>query len=145
MSEFDIFVAKEDFKFNCAHFIVYKGFRERIHGHNYRVSVKVTGPGKVGSDGYLIDFGDIKKATRSICKSLNEYFICPMLHSDAMSITEEEGQICLRCEDGSFFSFPKADCALLPIKHSSAEELAHYMLCRIIRWESLTSIAWINF
>ena len=88
----------------------------------------------MGPDGYLIDFGDIKKATRAICKSLNEFFICPALHTDAMTITEEDSQICLRCEDGSFFSFPKSDCAMLPIHHSSAEEIAHYMLCQIIRY-----------
>lgn len=41
MSEFEVFVSKADFKFSCAHFIAYHGFRERLHGHNYRMSVKV--------------------------------------------------------------------------------------------------------
>lgn len=43
MGEFEVFVSKSDFKFNCAHFISFKGFRERLHGHNYHVSVKVIG------------------------------------------------------------------------------------------------------
>ena len=77
MAEFEVFVSKADFKFNCAHFIAFKGFRERLHGHNYTCSVKVTGSSSIGTDGYVIDFGDIKKATRSLCKNLNEYFICP--------------------------------------------------------------------
>lgn len=132
MAEFDIFVSKEDFKFNCAHFIAYKGFRERLHGHNYHASVKVTGSAELSPDGYLIDFGDIKKAARAICKELNEYFILPML-SDAMTISEEDSQICLTCEDGAKFSIPKTDCAILPIYHSSAEELAHYLYCTIVR------------
>lgn len=84
-------------------------------------------------DGYVIDFGDIKKATRDICKSLNEHFICPMKSEDLIITTIEDYQICLECEDGSKFSFPKADCSLLPIKHSSAEELSHWIWCCIIR------------
>lgn len=40
-AHFEVFVSKEDFKFNCAHFISFKGFRERLHGHNYRISIKV--------------------------------------------------------------------------------------------------------
>lgn len=75
-------VSKADFKFNCAHFVAYNGFRERLHGHNYTISVKITGSDCVGNDGYVIDFGVIKKAARNICKSMNEYFICPMKSTD---------------------------------------------------------------
>jgi 6-pyruvoyltetrahydropterin/6-carboxytetrahydropterin synthase len=132
MPQFSVFVSKADFKFNCAHFIAFKGFRERLHGHNYRLSVKVTGVDSVGADGYVIDFGDIKKATRKLCKEMNEYFICPM-KSDAMDITEDGAQLCIECEDGARFSFPKSDCAMLPLVHSSAEELSHYFWCKIVR------------
>ena len=98
----------------------------------------MTGGGYVQHDGYLIDFGDIKKAVRAICKSFNEHFICPM-NSDALTISEENNgaQLCLECEDGSKFSFPKADCLQLPIVHSSAEEMSHYIYCQIIRSVSL--------
>lgn len=130
--EFEILLSKADFKFNCAHFIAYKGFRERLHGHNYQVSVKIVGSNEISEQGYLIDFGDVKKIVRKLCKSINEYFICPMKSKDIV-ITEIEGQVCMECEDGSKFSFPKADCALLPIQHSSAEELAHWLWCNIIR------------
>jgi len=133
MCEFEVFVSKEDFKFNCAHFIAYKGFRERLHGHNYRVSVRVTGSDFINEDGYVLDFGDIKKVARKLCKSLNEYFICPTKSTD-MVITEADGQVCLECEDGSKFSFPRSDCAMLPIVHSSAEELAHWFWCCMIRY-----------
>lgn len=133
MGEFEVNVSKADFKFNCAHFISYKGFREKLHGHNYTVSVKLTGGDMLGSDGYVIDFGDIKKATRDICKSLNESFICPRNSTD-LTIVETEQQICLQCEDGSTFSFPRSDCVLLPIVHSSAEELSHWLWCTLVRY-----------
>jgi len=131
-TEFEVYVSKADFKFNCAHFIAFRGFRERLHGHNYSVAVKVTGQSHVGSDGYVMDFGDIKKATRALCKELNEYFICPA-NSDVMSVEEQGTQICLTCEDGATFSFPKTDVAMLPLVHSSAEEMCHYLWCRLVR------------
>lgn len=138
MAEFEVFVSKADFKFNCAHFIIFNGFRERLHGHNYRLSVRVVGSPHLGDDGYLIDFGDIKKATRKICKDINEFFICPM-KSPNITITEimqkDTGvpQLCLNCDDGAQFIFPKSDCAELPIMHSSAEELSHFFWCTLIR------------
>lgn len=139
MATFSVYVSKADFRFNCAHFIAFKGFRERLHGHNYRLSIKITGTESIGDDGYVIDFGDIKKATRKLCKTINEYFLCPM-KSDALSITEIDNQICLVCEDGSKFSFPRKDVQMLPLVHSSAEELSHYFWCKIIRFVSYSII-----
>ena len=114
---FEVCVGTDDLKFNCAHFIAFSGFRERMHGHNYRCSIKLSG-NKIGGDGYLIDFGDIKSAAKFICGSLNELFICPML-SDVIIFTESAHQIELVCEDSSLFLLPRKDCVLLPIRHSS--------------------------
>ncbi|OWZ13632.1 hypothetical protein PHMEG_00013007 [Phytophthora megakarya] len=33
-----VHVSKDYMKFNAAHFIAYKGFREKLHGHNYRLA-----------------------------------------------------------------------------------------------------------
>lgn len=132
MAQFEVLISKADFKFNCAHFISFGGFRERLHGHNYQLSVKVTGGSSLGSDGYLIDFGDVKKAVRKVCKDMNEYFICPMNSTD-LTITESNGQVCIACPDGANFCFPSTDCAKLPLTHSSAEELSHYFWCIIVR------------
>uniref|UniRef100_A0A7S2RP79 6-pyruvoyltetrahydropterin synthase n=1 Tax=Mucochytrium quahogii TaxID=96639 RepID=A0A7S2RP79_9STRA len=60
--EYCVSLKKERFKFNCAHFIAFKGFRERLHGHNYQVGVKLWGERQ--SDGYVLDFGVVKKVCR---------------------------------------------------------------------------------
>ncbi len=125
---YEVFVSKDDFKFNAAHFMAYPGFRERLHGHNYRVGVRIEGD--VGPDGYVIDFGDIKRATRSICKELNERTLVPM-NSDVLTIEVADGQVTMVTEDGARFSIPESDCALLPIVHSSAEDLAAYVSGRL--------------
>ncbi|GAB5037159.1 6-pyruvoyl tetrahydropterin synthase [Nannochloropsis oceanica] len=136
--EYEVFVMKQDFKFHCAHFVAFKGYRERLHGHNYTVGVRMRGAGR-GHDGYLIDFGDIKRVTRSLCKELNERFICPT-RSDVIQIESDETSTSLLCEDGARFVFPTGDCAMLPVVHSTAEELAQYLWHRLTTTFSLEGL-----
>ncbi|MFQ5478600.1 MAG: 6-pyruvoyl tetrahydropterin synthase family protein [Candidatus Binatia bacterium] len=125
-----MFVSKDDFRFNAAHFMAYPGFRERLHGHNYRVGVRVEG--ELGEEGYVVDFGDVKRAARAICSELNERLIVPA-KSDCLRLSREGGQLEIECtDDGSRFSLPEADCVMLPIVHSSAEELAAWFSERLI-------------
>ena len=122
------------------------------------------GISSLNQDGYLIDFGDVKKATKDACNSLNETFILPG-ESDVLEINRVESSNCkshedalkyhsiedkasisipkkivnserlltsnnieIRCpRDGAFFSFPENDCNILPIAHSTAEELARFL------------------
>jgi 6-pyruvoyl-tetrahydropterin synthase len=102
--------------------------------------VRLLGSRKISSDGYVIDFGDIKKVTRAVCKQLNEHFLCPTL-SDVLDIQvsndDDDGgkkpsTVTITCQDGSVFVFPKSDCAMLPIVHATAEELAIYLWSRIL-------------
>ena len=93
LEKYSVFVAKADFKFNAAHFVAYKGFRERLHGHNYTVGVRLEAEG-IQADGYVVDFGDIKTVARRLCKALNELFLCPgqvpliALQSDGMRTSQ---------------------------------------------------------
>ncbi|MGH7821350.1 MAG: 6-pyruvoyl trahydropterin synthase family protein [Candidatus Binatia bacterium] len=127
-SPFHVHVFKDYLKFSAAHFIAYRGFREPLHGHNYQVSVRIEG--ELGEDGYVLDFGLVKKAARRICEALDERVILPA-KSDCIELSRAGGQVVARYEDGATFSFPEADTALLPIVHSSAEELARYVLSRL--------------
>ena len=109
-----------------------------------------------------MDFGCVKSVVKDVCKEMNEYFLVPTL-SEVLTITvshddddkEEDNKndqstnnICgecgnknskppasvtIQCEDGSTFMFPKQDCLLLPIMHSTAEELAIYLYGRILQ------------
>jgi len=126
--DYRVFVAKDYLKFSAAHFIAYKGFREPLHGHNYHVSVSISGT--VGTDGYVLDFGIVKEITRRICAELDERVLVPM-HSDCLRIVEEGPSVVLTYEDGARFVFPAVDAVMLPIIHASAEELAGYVLERL--------------
>lgn len=123
-AKFKVYVTKDYLKFSAAHFIAYKGFREALHGHNYRMSVEVEGD--LGEQGYVLDFGVVKDIARGLCKRLNEKVLIPA-HSDCLAIREHDGQCVVRYEEDEF-TFPKKDVFLVPIVHSSAEELARYLV-----------------
>lgn len=125
---YSVLVAKEYLKFAAAHFIAYPGFREALHGHNYQVSVRVEGG--LGPDGYVLDFGLVKRVAKSLCDELDERLILP-LRSDCLVVTPEETVVHVRTETGDAFQFPAQDVRLLPIVHSSAEEIAAYLVGRL--------------
>lgn len=90
--QFEVVVSKSDMKFSCAHFIAYRGFREKLHGHNYNMTVRLTGSRL--ATGYLVDFGIVKKVCRKLCRALNERFICPRDSSVLQIDVIDEQVIC---------------------------------------------------
>jgi 6-pyruvoyltetrahydropterin/6-carboxytetrahydropterin synthase len=120
---FRVHVTKDYLKFSAAHFIAYPGFRERLHGHNYRVSVAIEGA--LGPNGYVVDFGILKRIARRLCAGLDEKTIIPA-DSDCLAIQETADGVTVRYENDEF-RFPRADVLLLPIVHSSVEELAQHL------------------
>jgi 6-pyruvoyltetrahydropterin/6-carboxytetrahydropterin synthase len=52
----------------------YKGKCENVHGHNYRVQVKLRGA-KLNATGMLVDFTDLKKTLRALSEPLDHVFI----------------------------------------------------------------------
>ena len=122
-SGFSIHVTNENLKFSAAHFIAYPGFREPLHGHDYQVGVRVEG--NLAPTGYVLDFGLIKKLIRQITSGLNERTIIPG-NSDCLVI-ERVGDELSVLYGTDHFVFPLSDVAILPIAHSSAEELARYI------------------
>jgi 6-pyruvoyl-tetrahydropterin synthase len=129
VQSFRVHVTKDYLKFNAAHFIAYKGFREALHGHNYRVSVEVEGC--IGPQGYVLDFGVVKQVAKRVCMRLDEKVLIPAL-SDCLRIHEDGRQLIVQYEEDEF-RFPKVDVLLLPIVHSSAEELARYLVDEVRR------------
>jgi 6-pyruvoyltetrahydropterin/6-carboxytetrahydropterin synthase len=52
----------------------YKGKCENVHGHNYKVQLRVFGS-KLDDAGLLMDFGDIKRVLREVIEILDHQFI----------------------------------------------------------------------
>lgn len=125
---YGLVVSKDYLKFAAAHFIAYPGFREPLHGHNYQVSVRLEAD--LGPDGYVLDFGIVKRLAHELCRELDERVIVPTA-SDCLRVTAGGESVEVITEDGARFVFPTSDARLLPIVHSSAEELAAYLLGRL--------------
>ena len=125
---YSVVVAKDYLKFSAAHFIAYPGFREPLHGHNYQVSVRVEA--ELGDDGYVLDFGLVKRLALELCEELDERVLIPEA-SDCLRVNVAGADVEVVTEAGEQFRFPKADVRMLPIRHSSAEEIAAYLLGRL--------------
>jgi len=125
---YSVVVAKDYLKFAAAHFIAYPGFREPLHGHNYQVSVRVEAD--LGPDGYVLDFGVVKRAAHALCEELDERVLVPT-ESDCLRVASGADAVEVTTETGDRFRFPTRDVRLLPIVHTSAEEIAAYLLTRL--------------
>lgn len=62
MARYTVSVTTE---FCAAHALMFRGVREPIHGHNFRVRVLIAGP-SLDADGVLCDFHEVEKALERI-------------------------------------------------------------------------------
>lgn len=115
-------VSKDELGFAAAHFITMRGKCERLHGHNYRVTVEVSGT--LGPDSYVVDFGILKRFARDIAHSL-DHKVLLAADNEQLVFTREAGH--LRVQYGSkFYGFPEDEVVLLPVRNTTAELLATY-------------------
>ncbi|WP_372863396.1 6-pyruvoyl tetrahydropterin synthase family protein [Spongiibacter sp.] len=122
-------ICKEDLKFSAAHFTIFSATeRERLHGHNFRVSLLLTAD--VGDDGMCFSYVEIKKRLRKLCAALDEYTLLPA-QSPHMDVSERGGYLCATF-NGEELLFLKADTLLLPLRNTTVEELARYVLERLL-------------
>jgi 6-pyruvoyltetrahydropterin/6-carboxytetrahydropterin synthase len=121
-------VTKDHLTFCSGHFITYEGACcERLHGHNYKVAVEVTGP--LDDNYYVFDFIALKKLTMQICNELDHRMMLPT-QSRFINVVVEGEQVNVSFEKKRW-SFPLDDCILLPIENTTAELLAKYIAGRL--------------
>ncbi len=66
----------------------YRGKCENLHGHNWRVVVRVRG-GELDATGMLMDFGVLKRLLRGIMEELDHRFLNETPPFDAINPTSE--------------------------------------------------------
>jgi 6-pyruvoyltetrahydropterin/6-carboxytetrahydropterin synthase len=122
MERWSIELEKEYFKFSAAHFLIFPdGSAERLHGHNYRVRVRL-GAG-LSPFGLVLDFQAVKPVVREICDRLDEHWIVPGEHPELRVAARADGATEVRYRDRAY-SAPGGDVLVLPINNTSAENLA---------------------
>src|SRR5947208_2680754 len=126
--DYHVRVEGNKLKFAAAHFATFEGKCEPLHGHNYAVSIDVTGA--LTDDSWVCDFSTLKSAGKALCGELDHKFL---LQRDSRVLQIDEGMSNWKVrflERG--FVFPKADVLALPIDNTTAERLAEWFAGRVV-------------
>src|SRR5437868_8902829 len=85
MSTTSLQLAKQNFKFSSAHFLIFdEKSAERLHGHNYQVRVEIGIPDReaISATGFFVDFNVFKKYIKSALDRWDEMVILPKAHPE---------------------------------------------------------------
>ncbi|MBI5000687.1 MAG: 6-carboxytetrahydropterin synthase [Euryarchaeota archaeon] len=114
--------------FSAAHFIPGHDKCSRLHGHAYALHVKAHGD--KGADGLLLDFVRLKEAMREAVKELDHKVLLPMKNDEVKIVKSGNGYSV--SQGGKAYLFPAEDVVLLDITVPTAEELAEFLLEKVI-------------
>lgn len=120
---------QSNIRFSSAHIIHEYEKCGRLHGHTYAIHVKIWG--QLDSKGIIVDFSNIKKILKEISNSIDHRILIPE-KSPIVEIVKNDDFVKIDAM-GKSYKFPIGDCILLPIKSTSAENLAKYILEEFIK------------
>ncbi len=128
--DFRVSVTKDYLVFASAHFITFAGHRcEGLHGHNYRTRVTVEGALNQES-WFVFDFVELKKIMKRLCDEIDHLVLLP-LRSDRIQVVEDGDVVSVSVDGKPRYTFPRRDCALLPIPNTTVEMLAQMLTERL--------------
>ena len=124
-------LTKEKFKFGASHFAIFGPYcGERLHGHNYYVSVFFKAHSLDEKLGLAVEFNEVKPKIYELLQSLDEFVLFP--ENSPYLKFGENGDNCEIQFDKRFYSIPKADIRFLPVTNISVEELSRYLCEKLI-------------
>lgn len=130
---------KQNFKFSAAHFLIFdEKSAERLHGHNYQVSVDLAGPPleDIQETGFFIDFKDLKEDIKAAVDAWDERVLLPEQHLDFKF--KKEGPSLQVWFRERYYVFPQDEVILLPISNTSVENLAGLLAAQLLKkWQKL--------
>lgn len=138
-TEYSVRVTKDHLVFSAAHFITFNGnICERLHGHNWRTAVSVSGP--LDENSYVFDFIALRDGLQTIVDGLDHRMLLATKHP-SLTVAAGETEVEVRFEERRWV-FPREDCRLLPIANTTAELLARWIADQLL--DSLPSDARAN-
>lgn len=125
-------LSKQDFKFSSAHFLIFSSTQaEKLHGHNYRVRLKLQAEGietsgvsssAEGGEGFVVDFGVVKKMVRARLEKWDEHLLLPGKNPH-LKMEQTGSNLTVKYADRTY-SFPANEVIVLPIPNTSVEHLS---------------------
>ncbi|WP_413581644.1 6-pyruvoyl trahydropterin synthase family protein [Bdellovibrio sp. HCB288] len=128
MSTTTLHLAKQNFKFSAAHFLIFdEKHAEKLHGHNYQVKVDIKAPADEAqhSEGYFMDFNVFKKYIKAALDRWDEIVLLPEKHPD-MKFKKTDKSLEVTFRD-RFYVFPLNEVILLPVTNTSVENLSRLL------------------
>jgi 6-pyruvoyltetrahydropterin/6-carboxytetrahydropterin synthase len=119
---------RSNIRFSSAHIIHEYDKCGRLHGHTYAVHTKVVGT--PDEKGIIVDFSILKNVLRDLAGELDHKILIPE-KSSIVKIEKQKNSVKISALDKSYV-FPISDCIFLPIKSTSAENLASYLLKKLL-------------
>lgn len=129
-------IVTRDLNFSAAHFLMHHPKCERIHGHNYRVTIEIESS-ELNSQQMVVDFMDVRKIARDICQKIDHHILIPT-KAEGIKIKETEKEIEVEANKRRYV-FPKGDALLLPIEATTVEKISEYIY-RQLRQASLKDL-----
>ncbi len=123
-------IEKSYLHFSAAHFTIFSATnRERLHGHNWRIAVQITG--QIDDNGLLFDYAIYKEILKDLCHQFDEYTLIAE-QSPHLSIESDE-QYHYITHNKITQPLLKTDTILLPVKNVTIESLSDYFLSLMIK------------
>jgi 6-pyruvoyltetrahydropterin/6-carboxytetrahydropterin synthase len=127
--QYRVRVTKDHLVFSAAHFITFNGnICERLHGHNWRAAVEVSGP--LDENEYVFDFIALRDELQAIVNELDHRVLLPTEHK-TIRVKETKREVEAEFEDRRWV-FPREDCKLLPVPNTTAEAIARWIGGRLL-------------
>ena len=137
MQNTTIEISKEYLHFAAAHFTLFSAKeRENLHGHNFQVTLDADAP--MHDDGLTFDYNILKKAVKQLCDDLDEQVLMPT-RSPYLEIDEQDDYTYI-VFNGERIPFLQRDLTLLPIRNITVEELAQYLLGKLLEREDIQAL-----
>ncbi len=114
--------------FAAAHFVSEGGTCERLHGHNYQVTVTIHG--EINPQGMVIDFRILKQRVRQLCKQWDHFVLLPV-QSKLITVTQND-QLTQVTTPNGIYSFPAKDVKVIDVVETTAEELSRFLCQKLI-------------
>ena len=120
-------LAKENFKFSSAHFLIFDATSaEMLHGHNYQVRIDIgcAPEAEQMEQGYFVDFNVLKKTIKARLDIWDEHVLLPAQHPDMQYKVSLDGKNYDIHFRDRFYSLPMNEVIWLEVTNTSVEHLS---------------------
>jgi 6-pyruvoyltetrahydropterin/6-carboxytetrahydropterin synthase len=133
---------RKGLRFSSAHITPEHKKCGRLHGHTYAIHLRMRGA--QDEWGIVLDFGVITDTLKAIGDEIDHLVLVPTESNHYSNLKVTKKDVKFRVTDPytgepKDFTFPRQDCAMLPIPSTTAEDLAKYVYREFMKRTKFTT------